>query len=306
MRPILALAALAAFAGPLQAQQAQSILFVGNSFTYGHASAARYWRAETVTDLNDEGIGGVPAIFKAFTEQAGIDYDVYLETRGGSGFEFHLENKLAELQSHEWDAVVAHGQSMLDLEKPGDPTKFMATGRQFVRTMLEVNPGARIYLSATWSRADETYPDDGAWHGKPIEAMARDVRVAYDLLASQVPGITAINPVGEAWTRAMLNGVADPNPYDGIRANQLDLWTYDHYHASVAGYYLEALVVFGTVTEVDPSTLGRNECAGFELGLSPEQAEALQLVARDQLVAEGLSLRPSAGTPPRRGAPCAA
>jgi len=301
----LALVALAMLAGPLQAQQAPSILFVGNSFTYGHGSAAKYWRAETVTDLNGEGIGGVPAIFKAFADQAGIDYDVYLETRGGSGFEFHLENKLAELQSHEWDIVVAHGQSMLDLQKPGDPTKFMATGAQFVETMLEVNPDARIYLTSTWSRADETYPADGAWHGKPIEEMARDVRLSYDRLASQRPGITAINAVGEAWTRAMLNRVADPNPYDGISANQLDLWTYDHYHASVAGYYLEALVVFGTVTEVDPSTLGRNECAGFELGLSPDQAEALQLVARDQLLAEGLSLHPSAGTPPRRAVSCA-
>ena len=28
--------------------------------------------ADTVTDLNNEGIGGVPALFKSFTQQAGL------------------------------------------------------------------------------------------------------------------------------------------------------------------------------------------------------------------------------------------
>jgi hypothetical protein len=34
--------------------QPETILFVGNSFMFGAGSAARYYRAETVTDLNDE------------------------------------------------------------------------------------------------------------------------------------------------------------------------------------------------------------------------------------------------------------
>jgi len=306
MRSTLLTAALVALgASSAAAQQAPSILFVGNSFTYGANSAAHYWRPETVTDLNHEGVGGVPAIFKAFTDQAGLGYRVYLETRGGSGFEFHLENKLAELQSHPWDVVVAHGQSMLDLDKPRDPTKFMATGAQFVETMLEVNPSAKIYLSATWSRADQTYPENGAWHGSPIEVMARDVRAAYDQLASEVPGITAISPVGEAWNRAMRTGVADPNPYDGITFGQLDLWAYDHYHASVAGYYIEAAIVFGMVTGVDPVSLGRTECSGMELGLSGDQVEALLLVAHDELTAQEVALRPASTTPPRRAVRCA-
>ena len=75
-------------------------------------------------------------------------------------------------------------------------------------------------------------------------------------------------PVGEAWTRAMQTGVADPNPYDGIEAGKLNLWTYDHYHASTHGYYLEALVIFGSLTGRDPRSLGDNECSAFELGLS--------------------------------------
>jgi hypothetical protein len=90
-------------------------------------------------------------------------------------------------------------------------------------------------------------------------------------------------PVGEAWTRAMQTGVADPNPYDGIEAGKLNLWTHDAYHASTHGYYLEALVIFGSVTGRDPRSLGDSECSGFELGLSRTEVRALQQVAFDQL-----------------------
>ena len=91
-----------------------------------------------------------------------------------------------------------------------------------------------------------------------------------------------------AWTRAMQTGVADANPYDGIEAGKLNLWTYDHYHASTAGYYLEALVVFGSLTGRDPRSLGENECSGYELGLDRTQVRALQQVAFDELTAASI------------------
>jgi hypothetical protein len=50
-----------------------SVLFVGNSFTFGDGSAVQFYRAGTVTDLNNEGKGGVPALFKSFNAQAGLD-----------------------------------------------------------------------------------------------------------------------------------------------------------------------------------------------------------------------------------------
>ena len=129
----------------------------------------------------------------------------------------------------------------------------------------------------------------------------------YDRLAAEVAGVKAVNPVGEAFNRAMRTGVADPDPYDGIAADQVDLWAYDHYHASTYGYYLEALVVFGNVTGVDPLALGPGECSGFELGMSPDQVEALQQVAHDELVAAGARMQTPAGwTPPRRQSVCEA
>src|SRR3954471_22796184 len=85
---VIALGAVAGAAGT-------RVLFIGNSFLFGSGSAVRFYRADTVTDLNGEGTGGVPALFKSFTQQAGLDYDVALETRGGAGLDFHLANKLA-------------------------------------------------------------------------------------------------------------------------------------------------------------------------------------------------------------------
>ena len=83
----------------------------------------------------------------------------------------------------------------------------------------------------------------------------------------------------------MQTGVADPNPYDGIDAGKLNLWTYDSYHASTHGYYLQALVIFGTLTGLDPRSLGDNECSACELGMSRAEVRALQQVAFDQIAA---------------------
>ena len=47
-----------------------TVLFIGNSFLFGSGSPLRYYRADTVTDLNGTGFGGVPAVFKSFAAQA--------------------------------------------------------------------------------------------------------------------------------------------------------------------------------------------------------------------------------------------
>ena len=285
----------------LGAQTGPSVLFVGNSFTFGAGSAVKFYRADTVTDLNSEGIGGVPALFKSFADQAGLLYDVYLETRGGSGLDFHLENKLGVIGRRPWDVVVMHGQSTLDFDRPRDPAKLVATSRQMAEFLRARNPKVEIHLMATWSRADQTYPPNGAWAGQPIEVMARDVRLANDKAAA-APNVKSVIPVGEAWTRAMQSGVADPNPYDGILPGRVNLWTYDHYHASTHGYYLEALVVFGRLTGRDPRSLGENECSGYELGLPRNEIKALQQVAFDQL-ATATMMTPSPLVLPKPVAP---
>ena len=280
------------------------MLFIGNSFTYAAGSPVQKWRPEFVTDLNHEGIGGVPALFESFTRQAGLAYDVSLETHPGVGLDWHLANKHDVLVSRPWDVVVMHGYSTLDAEKPGDPAKLIATAKEMASLLTGVNPKVEIHLTATWPRADQTYPATGHWHGQPITAMARDVRAGYDKAAAASPAIKSVIPVGNAWIRAIETGVADPNPYDGITPGQIDLWTKDHYHASTEGYYLEALMVFGDVTGRDPRSLGSGECSAFELGMTAAEVKALQQVAFDQLaVGRKLTAAPAKPGAPARCTP---
>lgn len=282
-----ALLSSALLMGAVSTSAETSLLFIGNSFTFGYGSAAQIYRADSVTDLNNQGIGGVPALFKSFTDQAGLDYDVYLETQPGSGIDYHLENKKGVIGRRPWDKVVMHGYSTLDSAKPGNPGVLISTVGEMAEFLAEKNPQVEVYLTATWSRADLIYQENRPWTGTAIEQMAQDVREGYDAAAANSAIVESVNPVGEAWNEAMNLGVADPNPYDGIETGKVDLWTWDHYHASSYGYYLEALVVFGNVTGLDPRSLGENECSGYELGMSRAEVSGLQQAAFAQLSKEG-------------------
>ena len=139
---------------------------------------------------------------------------------------------------------------------------------------------------STWTRADQTYQASGHWYGKPVDAMEKDIRSGYDQAAAGCPFIKDVIPVGQSWNRAIDTGFADANPYDGLDAGKVDLWSYDHYHASMYGYYLEALTVFGDITGLDPRSLGKGEHCAEELGISPDQAASMEKIAYDELTVD--------------------
>jgi hypothetical protein len=262
--------------------KARTILFIGNSFTQGAHSAVKRYRANAVTDLNGAGYGGVPALFKTFTEEVGLNYAVSLETQGGKPLGFHWTDR-RQLVDRAWDVVILQELSTLDRDKPGDATDYRTYAPMFAKFFSRTNPAVEIQLMATWARADLVYQPGSPWSGKPLDAMTQDLRRATDGVQLLSPTFRGVLPVGEAWSRAIAANIADPNPYDGIAFGQVDLWTYDHYHASIYGYYLEALVVFGRITGVDPTKLGIDERAADDLGISPKVAVALQQIAKDQL-----------------------
>src|SRR5579862_3617353 len=168
------------------------LLFIGNSFTFGELSPVHFWKNGSVTDLNNEGIGGVPALVKAMAVEAGLDFDVSLETHPGIGLDWHLANRLDALTKQPYDVVVMHGFSTLDAEKPGDPAKLVETATRMAEALRKVNPSVEIHLTATWSRADQTYPQGRPWFGKPIETMAIDVRAGYDKAAAAMKAASVI------------------------------------------------------------------------------------------------------------------
>lgn len=255
-----------------------NVLFVGNSFTFGSRSAVRTYRGETVADLNGEGVGGVPALIKLFADQAKLPMSVAHETSSGKTLTWHFKERRRTL-GRAWDAVVLQEYSTLDPEKPGDPSATRQALSDLTALFRDRNPKVRLLLTATWSRPDLTFRPGKRWSGRPITQMAIDLRRSLDGLVKGNAAIERINPVGEAFNCAIAIGIADGNPYDGIGAGQWDLWAADHYHASAAGYYLEALTVFGGLTGLDPRTLGKGEQAARDLGLTPELAETLQSIA---------------------------
>jgi hypothetical protein len=269
---------LLAFTSAAAAQPPRSILFIGNSFTFGADSDAMTYRKESVSDLNGDGMGGVPALFKRFADEAGLRYQVSLETAAGQTLAWHLANKRGVID-RPWDAVVLQQYSTLDPDKPGDVTTTIPAARDLAALFRARNPGTDISLVATWTRPDLTYPKEKRWSGQPIERMALDLRKADDEVREAVPSISRVVPVGQAFNCAIARKVADPNPYDGLTPGEADLWASDNYHASNVGYYLEALTIFTAVTHSDPRKLGRTELAARDLKIRPAVAAELQAIA---------------------------
>lgn len=153
------------------------------------------------------------------------------------------------------------------------------------------NNQAQVFLYQTWARPDLTYPPGGPYSGEPLETMTDDLADAYAQAALDNPGIEDVVPVGEAFMRAVQDGVAMRNPYEPT-PRRVDLWWFeDQFHSSVHGSYLSALVMFGALTGIDPASFGANERAASDLGIKPREAIELQRVAARQLADSGYSLK---------------
>jgi len=91
------------------------------------------------------------------TQQAGLDYDVSLETEGGAGLDFHYKERHA-LIVKPWDVVLLQGYSTLDQDVPGDPGKLIHFSGLLARALHQQNP-----------RGDDAC--HGSGHGYYLEAL---------------------------------------------------------------------------------------------------------------------------------------
>lgn len=276
-------AAVALLAAP--AAHATSILFVGNSFTYGEPAGGppivENYQPNTVTDLNNSGIGGVPALFKALTVEAGLNYTVSLETVPGVGVDYHYNNKLPLLTTQPYDIAVLQSYSTLDGAHPGNPATLITFADRLAQALDAQNPALHVLLDSTWSRADQTYLPSGHWYGQPISQMYLDVQSGYVQADNASNRIDGVIPVGAAFNEAIQTGLADSNPYDGIDSGKFNIWAPDSYHASPYGYYLEALTEFSAITGEDPTMFGAADPVAAAIGVGSAQAIRLQQIAAD-------------------------
>ena len=149
----LTLAAPCAFAEPV------AILFLGNSYTFGRVDPVMSYNAANVHDLtaafekvNAAGTnpwephpwGGVPGIFKQFTVQAGLDYDVSISARNAASLRGQFLNTAnaawdlrGNVASRRWETVVLQEQSDAALPvgrgKNANPATTAAYANQFER-----------------------------------------------------------------------------------------------------------------------------------------------------------------------------
>ncbi len=170
------------------------------------------------------------------------------------------------------------------------------------------NAAAKVYLMQPWARpnlinppgtntvnprtGDAIYdlntPARSYYAG--LQALTDDNTAAYVRALNFADddgsgGIAGIAPVGQAFMRAIADGLATANLYgaDAQTDGLMDLWFNDGTHASVLGSYLSALTLFGTLTGQDPANFGQGEVAARDLGISAREAALLQRVASDQL-----------------------
>jgi hypothetical protein len=152
----------------------------------------------------------------------------------------------------------------------------------------------------------------------PIAAMAADLHNAY---VNQAASFNAANPTlshldvalaGDAWVSAISSGVALLNPFlPNEPPGRINLWDSDPllacctvpigYHPSRYGDFLDALMLFGKVTGVNPETLSAewdpanplySHSASRALGIDPRMAQKLALVAEHTLLANGPTAAP--------------
>lgn len=93
-------------------------------------------------------------------------------------------------------AVRFYRSETVDDLKPGDPPKLIATSKKLADVLRASDTNVELYLMATWSHADQVYTADGAWAGRSIEAMAKDVRAAYDEAAAAAGAALPLVQVG--------------------------------------------------------------------------------------------------------------
>ena len=159
------------------------ILFVGNSYTFGRGTAALQYNAANISDLTagfnvtspgsgsfpvGTGLpptpckdtsgavgcysphpwGGVPGIFKALTDEAGLNYIVSMSARSAATLRGQFLNTAdaawdlrGNIASKKWDVVVLQGQSDEPLprakSKNGNPVSFNTYANQiaqYIRT----------------------------------------------------------------------------------------------------------------------------------------------------------------------------
>ena len=229
-------------------------------------------------------------------------------THQGTGYSYKEQDMFTEMYG-----------SVAACQAAGGGSFCTNTTNRTIPTNTNANAGAQIYLQQTWARPNlinapgtttvDPRTGDAIYSSTPapsyfpsLEAMTDEMTTAMQNVAAYAGadgsgGITGIVPSGQAFLRAVQKGLATRNMYGADAASDglIDLWFNDGTHASVHGSYLSALTLFGSLTGLDPASLGVDnfDAEYGALGISAADARLLQLVASEQWAAAAV---PEPGT----------
>jgi len=312
----------------------QHILFVGDSFTHGRYLPVRTYDntpgtggvgstlpSPMVVDENFDTTvparrenqpgetgpwGGVPGIFAELASEAGLPYNVHIEAISATNLITNYNAAESVIDRSSWDAVVLQEASYqpipsaLSKNSQSDPMVFCSAVRTIEQGVHSVAPNAKVYLYETWAPADTAYEDSLSSPFSPsayLSALATLTAAYHDAYVSAAMRdghIAGIAHVGEAWSLAWSQVVANPDPYGGSASGVPLSFGYQagsepatrdvptdagYHHPSIYGAYLNGLVLFQKITGTDVRSFGAGEHAAGSLGIPANVAVQLQQVA---------------------------
>jgi hypothetical protein len=191
------------------------VLFIGNSYT-------RFNDLPRMVEQLSRSVPSGPAL------------DTSRETRGGYDLRGHWRRRSVRqrIESGRFDAVVIQGHSLAPIR---DPMQFVEYVRRFSNHVSA--SGARPILFQTWAR----HPQSRVFERYAL-TDAREMTARVDALYAEIARSlhVPVAPVGRAWEHA---SEALPD----VRLHRSD-----GTHPAVAGTYLAACVIYGTIAGRDP------------------------------------------------------
>lgn len=193
-----------------------SVLFLGNSYTYG----------------ND-----LPETFAELARSGGHEVEVGMVAEGGWSLADHLESAetLARLKSRQWTYVVLQEQSQIPALGGYRGQVMYPAARELVSKIRAI--GATPIFFLTWAHR-------GGWPEYSMddyESMQRKIEEGYMAIAQELN--VPVAPVGSAWRTVVLQ-------YPDV-----NLWREDGSHPTMQGTYLAACVFYAVIFEESPLRL---------------------------------------------------
>lgn len=216
------------------------VLFIGNSYTE---------------------VNNLPQLVANVAASAGDHLDFSSHTPGGCTFSQHLSSAMPYIRQGGWDYVVLQEQSQL----PSFPySQFMAQSYPYAAQLCDsiraYNPDAVIVFYMTWGRKNgdqqncQYYPPLCTYEGMDSLLHARYMMMAEDNQA-------VVSPVGHVW-----HYIRDHHP-------DIELYSSDESHPSLAGSYAAACTFYATLFHKSPGQITTDE------GLSNEMASNIRSAA---------------------------